>query len=86
MFLVFQNLKLHYFDIVYNGFAAAVSCNPILLYLYDIQTHVNNMLSAGAVISGTGVAFQSIAEVTTVQVVVPQIIMASSEVGKGKKI
>lgn len=40
------------------------------------------MFSTGAVVSGTGVAFQSITEVTTVQVVVPQIIMASPRAEK----
>lgn len=49
----------------------------ILLYLDDIQTHVNDMLSTGAVVSGTGVALEGITEVTTVQVMVPQVIMAS---------
>lgn len=61
-------------------------CASILLYLYDIQTHVNNMFSTGAVVSGPGVAFQSITEVTTVQVVVSQIIMASPRAEKQRDV
>lgn len=37
------------------------------------------MFSTGAVVSGSGVALKCIAEVTAVQVVVPQVIMASPE-------
>lgn len=57
--------------------AAAEHCASFLLYLDDIQTHVNDMLSTGAVVSGSRVALQSITEVTTVQIMVPQVIMAS---------
>lgn len=52
----------------------------IHLYLDDIQTHVNDMLSTGAVVSGSGVTFEGITEVTTVQVMVSQVIMASPEI------
>lgn len=48
-----------------------------LLYLDDIQTHINDMLSTGAVVSCSGVTLEGITEVTTVQVMVPQVIMAS---------
>lgn len=57
--------------------AAAEHCASFLLYLDDIQTHVNDMLSTGAVVSGSRIALQSITEVTTVQIMVPQVIMAS---------
>lgn len=57
--------------------AAAEHCASFLLYLDDIQAHVNDMLSTGAVVSGSRVALQSITEVTTVQIMVPQVIMAS---------
>lgn len=52
-------------------------CGFILLYLDDIQTHINDMLSTGAVVSGSGVALEGITKVTTVQIMVPQVIMAS---------
>lgn len=52
-------------------------CGSILLYLDDIQTHVNDMLSTGAVVSGSGVALEGVTEVTTIQVMVSQVIMAS---------
>lgn len=64
--------------------AAAARWVSTLLYLDDIQTHVNDMFSTGAVVSGSGVALKGIAEVTTVQVVVPQVIMASPEEGEQK--
>lgn len=48
-----------------------------LLYLDDIQTHVDDMFSTGAVISGSGVALEGVTEVTTVQVMVSQVIVAS---------
>lgn len=60
---------------------AAAACVTILLYLDDVQTHVNNMLSTGAVVSGSGVTLEGVTEVTTVQVVVSQVIMASPEEG-----
>lgn len=56
----------------------------IQLYLDDIETHVDDMLSAGAVVSGSGVALEGITEVTAVQVVVPQVIVASPEEGQQK--
>lgn len=56
-------------------------CYVSMVYLDDVQTHVNNMLSAGTVVSGSGVTLEGITEVTTVKVVVPQIIMASPEEG-----
>ncbi len=59
----------------------AKHCDFILLYLDDIQTHVNDMLSTGAVVSGSGVALEGIAEVTTVQVMITQVIMASPAEG-----
>lgn len=48
-------------------------------YLDDIQTHVDDMLSTGTVVSGSGVALKGVTEVTTVQVMVPQVIMAPPE-------
>lgn len=62
--------------------AAAEHCVSILLYLDDIQTHVNDMLSTGTVVSGSGVALEGITEVTTVQVMVSQVIMASPGEGE----
>lgn len=50
---------------------AAEHYASILLYLDDIQTHVDDMFSTGAVVSGSGVALEGVTEVTTVQVVVP---------------
>lgn len=46
------------------------------------------MFCTGAVVSGSGVALKGVAEVTTVQVVVPQVIMASPEEGgrKGRRV
>lgn len=38
----------------------------IYMYLYDIQTHIDNMFRAGAVVPGSGVALQCIAEVSVV--------------------
>lgn len=49
------------------------------VYLDDIQAHVNDMFSTGAVVSGSGVALEGITEVATVQVMVPQVIMAPPE-------
>lgn len=49
----------------------------MLLYLDDIETHVDNVLGAGAVVSGSWVAFEGVAKVATVQVVVAQVIVAS---------
>jgi len=46
-------------------------------YLDDIKTHVDDVFGAGAVVSGSGVALEGIAKVTAVQVVVPEVIMAS---------
>jgi len=40
-----------------------------------VQAHVHHMLATGAVISGPGIAFQSIGEVTTTKVVVSQVIV-----------
>lgn len=40
------------------------------------------MLSTGAVVSGSGVALEGVTEVTAVQVVVPQVIMAPPEEGQ----
>lgn len=51
----------------------------VLLYLDDIETHVDNVLSAGAVVPGSWIALEGIAKVTAVQVVVAQVIMASPE-------
>lgn len=48
-----------------------------IVYLDDVQTHVDDVLSTGAVVSGSGVALESITKITTVQVMVPQVIMAS---------
>lgn len=62
----------------------ALYCGAILLYLDHIQTHVNDMLSTSAVVSGSGIALEGITEVTTVQIMVPQVIMASP--GKGSSV
>lgn len=51
----------------------------VLLYLDDVETHVDNVLGAGAVVPGSGVALEGIAKVTAVQVVVAQVIVASPE-------
>lgn len=59
--------------------------NCTRLYLDDIQTHVDDMLSTGAVVSGSGVALEGITEVPTVQVMIPQVIMASPGRGGGEK-
>lgn len=42
----------------------------MLLYLDDIQTHVNNVFCTGAVVPGSGVTLQGVTEVATVKVVV----------------
>lgn len=44
-------------------------------YLDYIKTHVDDMLGASAVVSGSGVAFQGIAKVTTVKVMISKVIM-----------
>ena len=52
----------------------------MVTYLDDIKTHVYYMLGASAVVSGSGVALEGVAEVTAVQVVVSKIIMTPPEV------
>lgn len=37
-----------------------------IVYLDDVQTHVDDVLSTGAVVSGSGVALESITKITTV--------------------
>ena len=49
----------------------------MVIYLYNIKTHIDNMLKGGAIISGTGVTLEGVGEVPTVQVVITQVIMAS---------
>lgn len=44
-------------------------------YLDYIKTHVNDVLGACAVVSGSGVTLQGIAEVTAVQVMISKVIM-----------
>ncbi len=46
------------------------------IYLNDVQTHVYNMFSTGAVITSTWIAFQCIAKVSAVQIMIPEIVMA----------
>lgn len=48
------------------------------LYLDDVEAHVDNMFTAGAVISGTRVALKGVAEVTTVKVMVAEVIMTAT--------
>lgn len=48
---------------------------PSHTYLDNIKTHVDDMLGASAVVSGSGVALQGIAEVTAVKVMISEIIM-----------
>lgn len=48
-------------------------------YLDNIKTHVDDMLGASAVVSGSGVALQGIAEVSAVKVMISQIIMTPPE-------
>lgn len=43
--------------------------------LYDVEAHVYDMTTAGAIVSGTGITLQGIAEVSTVQVVITEIIV-----------
>lgn len=51
----------------------------ISLYLDYIKTHVDDMLGASAVVSGSGVAFQGITEVTTVKIMISKVIMTPPE-------
>lgn len=44
-------------------------------YLNDIQAHIDDMFSASAVVPGSRVAFKSVAKISTVQVMISQIIM-----------
>ena len=48
-------------------------------YLDDVETRVDDVLGAGAVVAGAGVALEGVAEVTAVQVVVAQVIVTSPE-------
>lgn len=62
---------------------------PSQTYLDNIKTHVDDMLGASAVVSGSGVALQGIAEVTAVKVMISQIIMTppvDSERGGGRQL
>ena len=47
-------------------------------YFDYVETHVDDVLGARAVVSGSGIAFERITKVTTVQVVVAQVIVAPS--------
>lgn len=47
---------------------STISCRPS--YLDDIETHVDNMFSTGAVITGSRVTLESVAEVPTVKVMI----------------
>lgn len=58
-----------------RGTPGTVSYKPS--YLDDIETHVDNMFSTGAVITGSWVTLESVAEVPTVKVMITQVIMAS---------
>lgn len=51
------------------------SCH--LGHLDDVEAHVDDVLSTGAVVSGSRVTLEGIAEIPTVQVVVTQVIMAA---------
>lgn len=58
-----------------GSFAAGITKTPGTFaykssYLDNIETHVDDMFSTGAVIPGSRVTLQSIAEVSTVQVVI----------------
>ena len=47
-------------------------------YFDDVDAHVNNVASGGAVVTGTRVALQGVGQVPTIQKVIAQIIVASS--------
>lgn len=56
-------------------FAAAITKSTGTLackssYLDNIETHVDDMFSTGAVITGSRVTLESIAEISTVQVMI----------------
>lgn len=51
----------------------------VLPHLDDIETHVDDVLRTGAVVSGSWIALEGIAKVTAVQVVVAQVVVASPE-------
>lgn len=46
-------------------------------YLDNIEAHVNHMLCTGAIVTGSRIALKGIAEVSTVEVVITQVIVAS---------
>lgn len=47
-------------------------------YLDDVETHVDDVLPASAVVTSSGIAFQGITEIPTVKVVVAQVVIAAS--------
>ena len=48
------------------------------MHLDDIEAHVDKMACSGAVVAGSWVTLQSISQVTTVKVMITQVIMATS--------
>ena len=52
--------------------------------LDDVQTHVDDVLGAGAVVARSGVTLEGVAEVTVVQVVIAKVIMTSPGGGGGE--
>ena len=54
--------------------------------LDDIETHVDDVLGAGAVIPGPRVTLEGVAQVTLVQVVVTEVIMASPVAEREQKL
>ena len=48
-------------------------------YLDNIEAHLQNMQVQGAIVPGSAVALEGIAQLSTVQVMVTQVIMASPD-------
>lgn len=55
------------------------ACLPRQADLDDVEAHVDDMLGAGAVVPGPGVALEGVAEVPTVQVMVAQVVVAAPD-------
>jgi hypothetical protein len=54
------------------------SCCPCAQsHLDDIEAHVDDVLGAGAVVTGTGVALEGVTQVPAVQVMVAQVIVTT---------
>lgn len=60
-----------------SGRASRTPTHPPQGHLDDVEAHVDDVLGAGTVVSGPGVALEGIAEVPAVEVVVTQVVVAA---------